>query len=278
MKILSFCSLALLSGLTAFAQNPPDQAAKAPPEIDAALRAQVDKFYQAFIAGKFKDAYALVADDSQDKFFELPKQEYRGCEIIKVNYTENFARAAVVTSCKADWRFHGTVVLTTFPLTSNWMVVNGQWLWHYERPTMVPSPFSPTGFVPVPPESTPNPAGLVPKDIAGAAKAILAKVSMDKVSVHLRSYESSLDAVHVRNDMTGPVRIKVDQPDLAGLKVTAGKTELNAHEETNIVFEWRLDANAARTMNAHMVVQVHIEPTGQVFPIGIAFDNVPPRN
>ena len=80
---------------------------KAPPAIDEALRARVGKFYGAFIAGKFKDAYSLVADDSQDKFFELSKDQYKRCEIIKINYSENFTKAAVVTSCKSDWRWHG---------------------------------------------------------------------------------------------------------------------------------------------------------------------------
>lgn len=276
MKTLAFWSLLLLSGYTASGQNPSELFDKAPPAIDEALRAQVDKFYQAFIAGKFKDAYLMVADDSQDKFFELPKEQYKSCEIIKVHYTENFTKAAVVTSCKADWRFHGTVVLTTFPLTSNWEVLNGQWFWHYEKPTMVASPFSPTGFVPVPADSTPNPAALVPKDIPGAAQAILAKVSVDKASVRLRSYETSQDVVHVRNDMPGQVRLKLDQPDVPGLKVTLGKTALTAHEETTIVFEWRLD-DAAKKTNAGTTVQLHIEPTGQVFPISVAFDNTPPQ-
>jgi hypothetical protein len=276
MKTLAFWSLLLLSGYTASGQNPSELFDKAPPAIDEALRAQVDKFYQAFIAGKFKDAYLMVADDSQDKFFELPKEQYKGCEIIKVHYTENFTKAAVVTSCKADWRFHGTVVLTTFPLTSNWEVVDGKWFWHYEKPTMVASPFSPTGFVPVPADSTPNPAALVPKDIPGAAQAILAKVSVDKASVLLRSYEASQDVVHVRNDMPGQVRLKLDQPDLPGLKVSLGKTDLKAHEETTIVFEWRLD-DAAKKTNARTTVQLHIEPTGQVFPISVAFDNTPPQ-
>jgi hypothetical protein len=276
MKTLAFWSLLLLSSCTAFGQNPSDLFDKAPPAIDEALRAQVDKFYQAFIAGKFKDAYLMVADDSQDKFFELPKEQYKSCEIIKVNYTENFTKAAVVTSCKADWRFHGTVVLTTFPLTSNWEVLNGQWFWHYEKPTMVASPFSPTGFVPVPADSTPNPAALVPKDIPGAAQAILSKVSVDKVSVRLRSYETSQDVVHVRNDMPGQVRLKLDQPDIPGLKVSLGKTDLKAHDETTIVFEWRRD-DTAKNMNAGATVHLRIEPTGQVFPISVAFDNTPPQ-
>jgi hypothetical protein len=276
MKTLAFWSLLLLSGLTAFGQNPSDLFDKAPPAIDEALRAQVGKFYQAFIAGKFKEAYLLVADDSQDKFFELPKEQYKGCEIIKVNYTENFTKASVVTSCKSDWRFHGTTVLTTLPLTSNWEVVEGQWLWHYEKPTMVASPFSPTGFVPVPADSTPNPTALVPKDIPGAAKAILAKVTVDRPWVRLRTYEASQDVVHVRNEMLGPVKLKLDQQTMPGLTVTVGKTELKSHEETTIAFEWRLD-DAAKNVNSRTTLLLHIDPTRQVFPITILFDNVPPQ-
>jgi hypothetical protein len=276
MKTLAFWSLLLFSGLAAFGQNPSDLFDKAPPAIDDALRAQVGKFYQAFIAGKFKEAYLLVADDSQDKFFELPKEQYKGCEIVKVNYTDNFTKAAVVTSCKSDWRFHGTTTLTTFPLTSNWKVVEGQWLWHYEKPTMVASPFSPSGFVPVPADSTPNPMALVPKDIPGAAKAILAKVSVDRPWVRLRTDEASQDVVHVRNEMLGPVKLKLDQPTIAGLTVTVGKTELKAHEETTIAFEWRLDG-AAKNVNSRTTLLLHIDPTRQVFPITILFDNSPPQ-
>jgi hypothetical protein len=276
MKTLAFWSLLLLSGLPVFGQSPADLFDKAPPAIDEALRAQVDKFYQSFIAGKFKQAYLLVADDSQDKFFELPKEQYKSCEIIKVNYTENFTKAAIVTSCKADWRFHGTVVLTTFPLTSNWEVIDGQWFWHYVRPTMVASPFSPTGFVPVPADGATNPAALVPKDIPGAAQAILAKVSIDKGAVRLQSYQASQDVVHVRNDMPGEVRLKLDQINLAGLKVSVGKTDLKAHEETTIVFEWRPDAGAKK-VNANTIAKLHIDPTGQVFSINVGFDNTPPQ-
>jgi hypothetical protein len=276
MKTLAFSSLLLISGLTAFGQNPSELFDKAPPAIDEALRARIDKFYGAFIAGKFKDAYLMVADDSQDKFFELPKEQYKGCEIVKINYSENFTKAVVVTSCKTDWKFHGSTVLTTFPLTSNWEVIDSEWVWHYVKPSMVPSPFSPTGFVPVPTDSTPNPAALVPKDIPAAAKAILARVTIDKASVRLRSDETSQDVVHVRNDMQGQVSLVLNKPDLAGLNISVAKNVLKAHEETTIVFEWRLD-DTSKKMNGRTTVQLRIVPTGQVFPINIDFENAPPH-
>jgi hypothetical protein len=279
MRTLALPSILLLSAFAAFGQNSSELFDKAPPAIDDALRARVGKFYDLFIAGKFKDAYSLVADDSQDKFFELSKDQYKSYEIIKIRYSENFTKAAVVTAVKSDWRFHGTVTLTTFPLTSNWEVINGEWYWHYEKPTMVPSPFSPTGFVPVPADTpaTDN-AALALKNIPATAQAILAKVGLDKATVQLRSYEASQDVVHVRNDLPGEVRLTLDKIVIPGLKVTLGKSDLLAHEETTVVFDWRLDDPAiqcldcAKRMNGRRTVNLHVQPTNQVFQISIAFE------
>jgi hypothetical protein len=278
MRTLAFFSV-LLSGLAAFGQNSAELADKAPPAVDDALRARVDKFYGAFIAGKFKDAYLLVADDSQDKFFELSKDQYKGCEIVKTRYSENFTKAAVVTSCKGEWRFRGAVVPTTFPLNSNWEIIDGQWYWHWVKPTVVASPFSPTGFVNVPADSDPKSVGIIPKDIDGAAKGILARVTVDKMSVRLHSYEKSQDSVRVRNDMPGSVGLQLDKLEMPGLKITVGKTELRAHEETTIDFQWRLDdpqilcADCAKKTSGNPTVRLHIVPTAQIFPINIVFEN-----
>lgn len=283
MKTLVFSSLLLFSSLAALAQNTSELFDKAPPAIDDALRARVNKFYDLFIAGKFKDAYSLVADDSQDKFFELSKDEYKSCEIIKINYSEKFAKATVVTSCKTDWRWHGVATLTTFPLTSNWEVVDGQWYWHWEKPTMVPSPFSPTGYIPVPADSNTNNAGLVPKDIGAVAQGILAKVAVDRSAVQLKSSETSREVIHLRNDMPGEISLKLETPNVVGLKVTPEKTNLKAHEETVIAFEWRLDDPAirclecAKAMSTPLKVLVHVEPTNQVIPISVFFEYMPSK-
>jgi hypothetical protein len=283
MKALAFSSLLLLSGWTAFGQNPSEPADKAPPAVDEALRARITKFYDAFVSGKFKDAYVLVADDSQDQFFEMAKMQYKSCEIAKVDYSANFTKAAVVTNCKGDWRWHGHVTVTTIPVASNWVVIDSQWNWHYEKPTTVPSPFSPTGVVQIPPDSSTEKApSLVPKDIAAVARGILAKVGLDKQNVQLRAYENSQDVLHVRNDMPGDVSIRLDKVTVPGLKVSVGKTDLKAHEETSILFEWRLDDPAiqclecAKKMNGRLTVQLHVAPTNQVFSIGVLLVNAPP--
>jgi hypothetical protein len=281
MKTLAFSSLLLLSGLTAFGQDSTELFDKAPPAIDEALRARVSKFYDAFVAGKFKDAYLLVANDSQDAFFELSKDQYKSFEIIKIRYSENFTKAAVVTAIKSDWRWHGVVTPTTFPLTSNWKVEDGEWNWHYVKPTMAATPFSPTGFVPIPPETPAANASAIPSHTIGTAQGILSKVGVDKRTVRLRSYETSQDVVHVRNDMPGQVTLNLDKLDMPGLKITVAKAQLQAHEETTILFEWRLDdpailcADCAKKMSGNPTVQLRIAPTAQVFPINILFENAP---
>ncbi len=281
MKTLAVSSLLLLSGVGVFGQNASDVFDKAPPAIDEALRARVGQFYQAFVEGKFKQAYLLVADDSQDKFFELSKDEYKSFEIVRINYSDKFTKAAVVTAIKSEWRFHGAGTLTTFPLTSNWEVVDGQWYWHYVKPTTVASPFSPSGFIPLPQNTAAagaKPVSVAPNDIAGAARRILSEVSVDKSAVRLRTDETSQDVVHVRNGMPGSVSLKLDKPDIPGLNVTLEQTNLPAHQETTIRFAWSVDNQAragSQAMSGHSVVQLHILPTGQVFPISVAFENAP---
>lgn len=270
MKTLAFPFFLLLCAFAAFGQSAPapEPSEKAPPGVDDALHARVNKFYSAFMAGKFKEAYLLVADDSQDKFFELAKDQYRSCEIIKTAYTENFTKATVVTSCKSDWRWHGAVTLATFPLTSTWALVDGQWYWHFVKPTMVPNPFSPTGYTPLPPDTETDNTKLVPSDIPGAGKSILSKVGIDKSSVQLLSNQQSEAVVHLRNDMPGEVSATLDQPNIPGLTVSLGQSKLRAHETTTILFKWSPGASAT-PVNTRQTVQVRVEPTGQVFPISL---------
>jgi len=90
MKMLKF-GLFLIPCFLAFAQRPtvpPKNEApwvpseKAPPEVNEALRARIDKFYGAFMKGKFREAYLLVSEDSQDAFMESSKDTYTSCETI----------------------------------------------------------------------------------------------------------------------------------------------------------------------------------------------------
>ncbi len=270
---LAACSLAL-------GQDNSDLFEKAPPPIDEALRARVTQFYSAYVAGKYREAYNLVAEDAQDAFMASPKQQYHSCEILKILYSENFTKASVVESCKGDWRFHGTVTPITIPLTSNWKVINDQWFWYLVKPTVMATPFSPSGYVklsPDQPDSANAAKPAVPSDMAAEARSILAQVSVDKTDVRLHAYESSKDEIHIRNGMQGTISFYFDNLPIPGFKIKPEKTTLNANEETVIVFEYRLDdamitcGECAKKPKEAATADLHIEPTRQRIPITVIF-------
>ncbi len=282
MKIIPICAC-LLSGTFLFAQDPSDLFDKAPGPIDEALRARVGEFYQAFIAGKFRDAYKLVDDESQDAFMASDKNTYKSCETLKISYSDNFTKARVLESCQGEFRFHGDRFETKIPLTTNWIVVDGKWYWHFVKPTTAPSPFSPTGFVNIPQDQPTNTGNInIPKDPVAEARNILSKVQLDKTEIYLKGYETSKDELHVRNEMPGGVIVNVDTVTQPGVKVRIAKPELGPHEETPIYFEYNVDdasiscGECAKRIKGTMTVQVRITPTNQVFPIKIYF-GVPPE-
>lgn len=284
MRTITLSSLLLVSGFLGLAQSPADQADKAPPAVDEALRARVNQYYQAFMAGKFKDAYSLVADDSQDAFLVADKDQYKACETINVRYSDNFTKATVLESCKTDWVWHGVRTPTTFPITSTWKIADGKWFWFYVRPTQAPFPFSPTGFIPVPSEEEMAKANAIPRDMQGAAKNILSKITLDKRSVHLLPDQTSHDVVQIHNGMPGEIKLEMDHLAIPGLKTTLGKSTLAANEDTTLTFEYNLDStdiacvDCAKKIKGTPFAALHVIPTGQIFNISIYFGPAGPVN
>ncbi len=286
MKLLRLCPF-LIACVLAPGQDNSDLFEKAPAPIDDALRARVNQFYSAYTSGKFREAYPLVAEDSQDAFLASSKDIMKSCEILRIRYADNFTSADVVEGCKGEWVYHGVKTPTSFPLTSHWKIIDGQWFWHYVKPSMIPSPFSPTGFIAVPTDAPAADAAAksrpaIPANPMEAARGILSKVRIDKTTVKLRGYETSKDELHVINEMPGEISLSLDPIPFPGLKITPGKMRLQANEQTTIVFEYRLDdasiecGECAKRVKSTLTAQLHIQPTGQLFPISITF-GIPPE-
>jgi hypothetical protein len=260
---------------------------KAPPEIDQALRARVNQFYSANVSGKWRDAFQVVADDMQDTFLAWPKDEFKSCEIHQITYVDNFTRANVMEICHGEYRWHASRIPSTVPLTSAWKIIDGQWFWYYVKPTEVVTPWGIARITPetmgeVPANKVSANIAAVTKDPFSMAHEILSMVKVDKDAVQLRSYETSKDEVHVKNSMPGQISLRIDPLPVPGLKITPGKTELGANEETTVVFLYDLEdasvlcGECAKRIRSTMTVQLHIEPTGQIFPITITFA-IPPE-
>src|SRR5688572_16111719 len=93
----------ILACAPAFAESPTAVFDKAPPQVENALRERIAKFFEAHISGKFRLAEQVVHDDSQDIFYNSQKQKFISYEIVKIDYSENFTKATVVTAVEMDW-------------------------------------------------------------------------------------------------------------------------------------------------------------------------------
>jgi len=278
--------LLAIAGSVAFAQESTFNNDKGVPESDAALRSRVKQFYSASVTGKWRDAFAVVADDMQDTYLAAPKDNYNSCETTRINYSENFTKATVLETCQGEYRWHASHIPATVPLSSTWKFVDGQWYWYHVKPTEVMTPWGISRVKPDAPEQGDNAvtAGLaaVARDPMSLARSILTQVKIDKGTVELRSWETSKDEVHIHNGMPGHVTLSVDPLTLPGLKITASKTDLDANGDSTILFEYRLDdatitcGECAKHPKSTMTAMVHVQPTGQTFPVTINFA-IPPE-
>lgn len=245
---------------------------KPPADVDAALRARIDKFYQAFVDGKFRLADQMVAEESKDYFFEMEKTRYISFEQTEpILYSENFTKAKVNTTIAAERRVArmGTLVMKQ-PLISYWKIENGQWNWYRFREKYVDTPF---GRAVVPDENDVELRRKVATFKKVSPEELMNRVKLTGSAVALSSFQAGSGSVSVFNDMPGQVNVEVNVPPMEGLKATVDKKVLKNGETAKILFEYTPpNTNPKSTIIANVVVQ----PLNQVFPITLTFGNPRP--
>ena len=242
---------------------------KAPPEVDQALRDQIAKFYDAHVTGKFRAAEQYVAPDSRDLFYESDHQKYLAFEVAKIEYSDNFTKAKVITAVELDWRTPRMgVIRVKPPLPSTWKLEEGKWYWYtvprkdWDTPwgTMKPGADNPAAAM----------AGAFTKVTPGQVQAL---VRVNKGVVSLSSYEKSHDTVELQNGLPGEITLRVDAPAMPGLAVNLDKTKLKEGETASLMFDYD---PPVKNPKATTVVDLHVEPTGQNLALRVVFA-VPPE-
>ncbi len=245
------------------AQDGGDLFDKAPPEVDAALRARVKTFFQLHTEGKFRAADALVADDSKDNFFAAQKTRYKGFEIGKISYTENFTKATAVVACNSEWAFQGMRVPVVIPITSYWKIEKGDWYWYTPPPGPVQTAFG-TMHYDDPSAKTP----VIPANPGALASGILGQVRASRRQVDLPSDKAAHEEVQIENGMPGHIHLELECKAFEGLKVSLDKTDLDAHGHATLTVDFD---PVIRSMKPPVLARILISPTGQVIPVRIEF-------
>jgi hypothetical protein len=260
-------------------QDATDLFSKAPPEIDNALRERVTGFYQLHVEGKFRQADEFIAEDSKDIYFESKKVRYRSFEIGRITYKDEFKQAVVALIVDSPALLvPGMPPNLKLPLVSNWKVVDGKWFWFVEQPP--PGTFrTPFGYVPIPEGAkidsggggAPPPANVTSPQ---AAASILSQVRVDRRDMQFVATKASSGQVKLTNGMPGAIKIRLGlENGFPGLHAELDKTDLNSQESAILTVQYE-PANLT-TVQREVIARIHVEPTGQAFPIRITFTNQP---
>jgi hypothetical protein len=148
----------------AFAQTaPPASGPTPPPEVDQALRARIQEFYDLLVKGQFRKAESLVAEDTKERFYNQSKPRYKSAEIVKIVYADDFTHATATIKVQAFIEAPGFPQDLPIPgqFPSTWKLDNGQWCWFVD-PTTIRTPWGTQAVPPGMPGNNASPGALPP--------------------------------------------------------------------------------------------------------------------
>jgi hypothetical protein len=244
----------------AFAQPNDPFKPKPPADVDAALRARVQEFFDLHVKGQFRKAEELVAEDTKDFFYTHNKPKYLSCELSKIDYSENFTKANAVMLCEQYIMMPGFADRPMkVPTPSTWKVENTKWYWYVDQDAlrntpwgrMTPGAFPEKGAPPPPPSLA---------SIPTSADFVFKQIQLDKNAVRLKAGESA--EVTISNSAPGPMALSLS-PALSGIEVKLDKATIPAGGKVVLTLRAAKGAKSG-------VLNVQVEQTLQVFPIQIA--------
>jgi hypothetical protein len=212
-----FAAILVLAGL-ACAQEP---AEKAPAGVEEALRARIQEYYHYFETEEYRKAEKMIAEDSQDFFYNHNKPHFLSASIQSIKFFDNFTHAAVVTQCEQYVLmpgFAGTPM--KMPVSSTWKVVDGQWFWYIDPIEARRTPF---GIIPEKKTTTARP-GALPSSIPTTADFALNLVKVESTAIELK--RGSSVQVTFTNKALGAMMLSVQEvPD--GVDAAFDRMHLN---------------------------------------------------
>ena len=264
MKGMYRIALIALLGTAAFAQTEAPPAEKAPAELEQTVRARVEEFYSRMLKRQYRQAEALIAEDTKDYYYAGAKPEIHKFDLISVEFSDHFTHAKALTKVTEPVTMAGfppSEMTVTIP--SLWRLEGGNWFL-YEDPDKISNPSglrtkiedavkdaaAATGTTP------PGMPSEMPKDPSFA----MGKVLIDKNEVKVAPGAS--ETVVVANSSQGPFTLEPGAP-LPGIEAKLDRTELGRGEKATLTLTASKEAKGG-------FYYLRVMPTGE--PIRIRVD------
>jgi hypothetical protein len=218
------------------AQTEPPPAEKPPAELERTVLARVNDFYAMMLKHQYRQAEALIAEDTKDYYYGGAKPDVRKYEVLSVAFSDHLTRAKALTKCTEP------VVMAGFPpgemtvtVPSLWKLEDGNW-YLYEDPDKITNPSGLRSKIQsaidgaAAANGLDGPAGM-PKEIPKDPSFVLGKLTLDKTEVKLTA--GGVEKIIVSNSSSGPVTLEPGYP-LAGIEATLDRTELAKGEKATL--------------------------------------------
>jgi hypothetical protein len=252
---------------------PAAQVPKVPEKVDKALRARVNEFFQYHVDGTFKNALPLVADETQDEYFNSGKQRLKSFKVDDIKYSDKFDKATVTLTITRDWEIRLQNNVVTLPMVTTWKVEHGKWVWYHDKQGQWLTPMGPSDYKAITKnaDGTLNMPKINQDTVAEAARSIMNSNGVDKLDVRFESGKPGTDQISFHNGAMGEVQLELTPMDpVPGLTYKFDKLNVGAHGTATLSFEYQPQEKAPPKevpvhftvipFNVTYIVTVHFPP------------------
>lgn len=255
-----------LLAATLFGQGSADLFQQAPPAIDKALRDRITQFYQLQVDGKYRQAEALVAEDTKDFYYMANKPKYLGFTIKSITYSDDFTKAKALVETKMVVMVPGFADRPVpVPTPSRWKVVNGEWYWYIDENDLNQTPF---GRVKPGPELKENASAAPVMPSQEEIARMLSAVKPDKTQLELKPDVANSGQFVIANSLPGKVKLALQVPKAPGFSAHLDTTELQPNSKATVTVEWK---PGEYRVPRFVVVTVGVQPFNQAIPLRVTF-------
>ena len=251
---------------------PGQERLKIEPEREAELKARVSKFWDGFVAAKYRASDAYVSDESKEEFFSWPKKKIKGYTIDQIFYVEGGKQAKVVTLVDTNLAMMGVGSMDIKqPVETWWRDEDGVWFWFQPKNQMRETPFgkmesnAKSGEAPL---ATAN-SMYVPPDL----KALMSSVKPDREEVRFVLGEEKVETVNFQNGLPGVVTLTIDSPPAEDITFELTSKTIPKGAAAALVVNYKPTAKpAADAEQVVKVVRVGVAQTGKMYAIRVVLE------
>jgi hypothetical protein len=246
-------------------------APKASPESEAKLKATVSKFWDGFVAAKFRQSDMQVCESAKDDFFVWPKKQIRGYKIMSIYYSDE-KTAKVVANAATDMSMMGVGKMDIDQPIETWWKIDGEnWCWFKPANEIRQTPFGPmqsnvgSGQTPL----VPNGQIVTPPD----QETIYNAVKPDKTEVRFALGKPGEAVIEVRNSLPGTVGISLDVPPGDDLSFELGSRQIQRNGITKLTIRYQPKTQpAAESEVIVKQARLGIPQTGKIYNIRVLIE------